>query len=159
MITEGAATPCAEVPAIRRVRRTRSRFERLVRPEDVAPGEPTPSVEGWVLFLTNLPPNTTMDHITDLFVTREGEGLWNVREVKMPLDKNCECCGYALVELEKREAFEAALRDMEGMTLSFAEGEPPNGEDAWRLHIAPTFLGEKDDEEEELVAGGKRERE
>ncbi|ORC87610.1 RNA-binding protein 8A [Trypanosoma theileri] len=200
MIVEGSTV--AEVPTVRRVRRMRSHFERLVRPADVAPGEPMPSIEGWVLFLTNLPANTTTDHILDIFHTHAsptattttttlnneadenekdnnnnnndndnddegntatttgavtGGGYGRVREVKMPLDRNCECCGYALVELESREAFTRALRELNGIPLPFAEGEPRDGGEAWRLHIAPTFLGEE--EEEDPMAGEKRMRE
>ncbi|KEG11119.1 RNA-binding protein 8A [Trypanosoma grayi] len=159
MIAEGAAA-ATEVPSVRRVRRMRSQFERLVRPADVAPGEPMPSIEGWALFLTNLPPNTTSDHILDLFLTHNGasgEGYDPIREVKMPLDKNCCCSGYALVELESKDAFERALRELDGIVLPFAEGDAPEGQDAWRLRIAPTFLGEE--EEEDPMAGEKRARE
>ncbi|KAF8278779.1 RNA-binding protein 8A [Trypanosoma cruzi] len=158
MIIEDAIVD--EVPTVRRVRRLRSQFERLVRPADVRPGEPMPSIEGWVLFLTNLPANTTTDHILDLFLTykkEESEGYAPVREVRMPLDKNCECCGYALVELQRKDAFERALKELQGIVLPFAEGEPPNGEEVWRLQIAPTFLGETDDDE--ALAGEKRVRE
>ncbi|RNF26103.1 RNA-binding protein 8A [Trypanosoma conorhini] len=156
MIVEDTAA--AEVPTVRRVRRMRTHFERLVRPAEVQPGDPMPSIEGWVLFLTNLPPNTTTDHVLDLFLTYkndEGEGYAPVREVKLPLDKNCSCRGYALVELERKEAFERALRELQGIVLPFAEGEPPTGEEVWRLQIAPTFLGEEDGDDIPL-AGEKR---
>ncbi|RNF06866.1 RNA-binding protein 8A [Trypanosoma rangeli] len=156
MIVEDTAA--AEVPTVRRVRRMRMHFERLVRPSDVQPGDSMPSIEGWVLFLTNLPANTTTDHILDLFLTHKnerGEGCAPVREVRLPLDKDCCCRGYALVELERREAFERALQELNGVVLPFAEGEPPTGEDVWRLQIAPTFLGEEDDDDIPL-AGEKR---
>ncbi|KAG8342021.1 putative RNA recognition motif (a k a RRM RBD or RNP domain) [Trypanosoma vivax] len=155
-MSEGAVT--ADVPSVRRVRRMRSHFERLVRPDDIAPGEPMPSIEGWVLFLSNLPPNTTSDHIQDLILSHRDGECGPVREVRVLLDKNCSCCGYALVELERRESFEMALKELDGIVIPFADGEPPNGEDAWRLRAAPTFLGEADDDEDH-VAGGKRERE
>lgn len=152
-------TTLTELAPVRRVRRMLSRFERVVRPPDVRPGDPMPSVEGWVLFLTNLPANTTTDDIQDIFLAHngaDGEAYAPVREIKMPLDKNCECCGYALVELERKADFDRALRELQGVTLPFASGEPPAGEEAWRLRIAPTFLGEEEDDNP--VAGEKRAR-
>lgn len=59
----------SSIQQLRRVRKARTQYEKLQRPADIMPGEPIPSIEGWVVFLTHLPPFTTVEDIQDLFVS------------------------------------------------------------------------------------------
>lgn len=152
---EVSTTLSVPVQPLRRVRRSRAQYERLQRPSDVAPGQPTPSVESWCLFLTNLPEKTTAVDVQDFLAahkTEDPDYFGPVKDVKLPLDKNCLCTGYALVELESEEGFRRALAELNGTDFL---GQP--------LVAAPTFLGEEDepeneDEEDEKLSGKKHER-
>lgn len=145
---------------LRRIRRTRAQYDKLQRPAEIAPGSPTPSIEGWVVFLTNLPPETTVEDVQDLFVGFKAEDpgyFGGVREVKIPLDRNCQCPGHALVELDSREGCERACTELPGCAIPFYAVE---GAEPCRLGIAPAFLAEEDEpaDDEVTVPGEKRGR-
>ncbi|CCW64122.1 unnamed protein product [Phytomonas sp. EM1] len=149
----------------RRVRRTRARYERLQPPPGVLPGEPVPSIEGWILLLTQLPPCTTTEDVESLFALfREGDPDYFgvVQKVKIPLDKDCLCPGYALVELDSEEGFRRALAELQGTPVPI--GLPPDTppEEIPRLRVSPVFLAEEAEVEEEPrepLPGEKRPRE
>ncbi|KAG5501833.1 hypothetical protein JKF63_04103 [Porcisia hertigi] len=140
---------------LRRVRRARTQYERLQRPDDIQPGYPIPSIEGWVLFFSNLPETTTQEDIANYLVSfKEGDPDYfsTITDIKIPLNADCFCAGYALVELETRVGFERAIAELNGTV--FPSGDKP-------LVVAPTFLGEEEDPEpqaEAAVPGEKRER-
>ncbi|XP_050340817.1 RNA-binding protein rnp-4-like, partial [Bactrocera neohumeralis] len=142
---DAAASGVSGLHQLRRIRRARTQYEKLQRPADIAPGSPIPSIEGWVVFLTNLPPDTTAEDVQDLFVGfKEGEPAYfgNVREVKIPLDRYCQCPGHVLVELDSREGFERACAELPGYPIPFyvTEGASPRP-----LGVAPAFLAEEDE--------------
>ncbi|KAL7701907.1 RNA recognition motif(a.k.aRRM RBD or RNP domain) [Lotmaria passim] len=145
------------VQQLRRVRRARTQYERLQRPDDIQPGYPIPSIEGWVLFFSNLPETTTQEDIVNFIVAfKEGDPEYfsTVTDVKIPLSADCFCAGYALVELKERTGFERALAELNG--AAFPSGTEP-------LVVAATFLGEEEEEEPQeaaaAVSGTKRLRE
>lgn len=141
---------------LRRVRRTRTQYERLQRPSDIEPGQPTSSIEGWVLLYTNLPPTTSTADIQDMMVAfkaGDSDYFGPIRSVKIPLDMQCLCLGYALVEVESYEGFKRACEELDGATIPFgAEDKVP----ARTLAVSPAFLAEEDDEEAEVAGPGDK---
>lgn len=158
-----SATPVTAMTGLeqlRRIRRTKAQYEKLQRPADIAPGNPIPSIEGWVLLLTNLPPDTTVEDVQDLLVSfKPGapEYFGPIRDVRIPLDRNCQCPGHVLVELDSREGFERACAELPDCPIPFyvEDGAEPR-----RLGVAPAFLAEEDETEEtpEAMVGEKRRR-
>ncbi|KAK7201196.1 RNA recognition motif (RRM, RBD, or RNP domain) [Novymonas esmeraldas] len=152
---EGAAAPSTGLQQLRRVRRARTQYERLQRPDDIQPGSPIPSIEGWVLFFSNLPETTTQEDIANYLVSfKEGDPEYfsSITDIKIPLNADCFCAGYALVELGNRVGYDRAIAELNG--TMFPAGESP-------LIVAPTFLGEEEDaepQEEETAPGDKRSR-
>lgn len=152
---ETTSAPSTGLQQLRRVRRARTQYERLQRPDDIQPGYPIPSIEGWVLLFSNLPETTTQEDIVNFLVSfKEGdpEYFGTVTDVKIPLSADCFCAGYALVEVKEREGFDRALAELNG--APFPSGEKP-------LVVAPTFLGEEEDpepQEEAAAPGDKRGR-
>ncbi|KPI85994.1 hypothetical protein ABL78_4956 [Leptomonas seymouri] len=141
---------------LRRVRRARTQYERLQRPDDIQPGYPIPSIEGWVLLFSNLPETTTQEdivHFLASFKAEDPDYFSTVTDVKIPLSADCYCAGYALVELKDRIGFERALAELNG--AAFPSSDTP-------LLVAATFLGEEEESEPETEAaapGDKRARE
>lgn len=149
-----AANPNNGLQQLRRVRRARTQYEKLQRPDDIQPGSPIPSIEGWVLFFSNLPETTTPEDIANFLVAfKEGDPQYfsEVMDIKIPLNIDCFCAGYALVELRSREGYERALEELNGATFSPTDV---------KLVVAPAFLGEEEEAEpqEETVPGDKRGR-
>ena len=108
------------------------RFEHLDGPEDAEPGQPARSVDGWVLFLSNLPRETSEEDVQDLFV-----GYADLKVVKFPLDaRECRCLGHAMIEIQSYDQCIAAIKAIDGqpygpagnrLSLSFAFVNPPAG--------------------------------
>ncbi|KAI5685469.1 RNA recognition motif [Leishmania braziliensis] len=149
---EATEAPGTELRQLRRVRRTRTQYERLQRPNDIQPGYPIPSIEGWVLFFSNLPETATQEDIADYLVSfKEGDPDYfgTITDIKIPLNADCFCAGYALVELGGRVGYERAIAELSG--TMFPSGERP-------LIVAPTFLGEEEDQEPqaEVAAPGEK---
>eukprot|EP00796_Vickermania_ingenoplastis_P012875 gene12875-8753_t len=139
-------------PQLRRFRRSRVAYERLQRPEGVAPGDPIPSIEGWVLLLRQLPETTQTVDIRNLFASHpdDPEYFGNVNDVKMPLDDFGNCTGWALVELDSKEGFDRAIQELDGCEF---KTEETDGTDA------PLFRVEDDVEDDaDAEVGVKRER-
>ncbi|CAG9576382.1 conserved hypothetical protein [Leishmania major strain Friedlin] len=152
---EATVAPSTGLRQLRRVRRARTQYERLQRPDDIQPGYPIPSIEGWVLFFSNLPETTTQEDIANYLVSfKEGDPDYfgAITDIKIPLNADCFCAGYALVELEDRAGYERAIAELNGTV--FPSADKP-------LVVAPTFLGEEEEQEpqaEEVAPGEKRAR-
>ncbi|KPA86801.1 hypothetical protein ABB37_00864 [Leptomonas pyrrhocoris] len=152
---ETASMPSTGLQQLRRVRRARTQYERLQRPDDIQPGYPIPSIEGWVLLFSNLPETTTQEDIVNFLVAfkeADPDYFSTVTDVKIPLSADCYCAGYALVELKDRTGFERALAELDG--AAFPGSDTP-------LVVAATFLGEEEEpepQEEAAAPGDKRAR-
>lgn len=157
---------------MRRVRRTPAAYERLVPPPGVSPGEPIPSIEGWVLLLRHLPEVTQTVHLENIFSSfnpTDPEYFGAVKEVKISVDDYGNCSGWALVEVESREGFDRAIRELNGRRFDVEEGRVvPEGEPSScaPVEVSPAFVAESeaiDAEDEEAAAplrapGAKRGR-
>lgn len=150
--------------SLNRVRRSRQQYEHLQQPEGVVPGDPVPSIEGWVVFLTGLPPSTKIEDVQDIFAQfKAGDENYfgNIRNVKLPLTAECTAQGYALVELDSKEGFTRAIGELTGVHLTFAEKEQPDGS-PYVLRVSAAFVAEVEEEEnsenDEAVVGDKRRR-
>lgn len=161
-LATSAATTMTGLQQLRRIRRTRTQYEKLQRPPDIAPGNPIPSIEGWVVFLTNLPPATTAEDVQDLFMSfapNDPSHFGSIREVKIPLDRDCRCAGHVLVELDSQQGFERACAELPGCRIPFYEDDDAEPR---LLGVAPAFLAEEDEvavEPQEAATGEKREGE
>lgn len=109
---------------LRRIKKSETDYERLQRPEGIAPGESIPSVEGYVLILSNLPESVTSVDIRNLFssVDSDTDGFGNVKSIKLPLDDFGNCSGWALVELDSRIGFERAIEKLNGSSYFLPDG-------------------------------------
>lgn len=109
---------------LRRIKKSEADYERLQRPEGIAPGECIPSVEGYVLILRNLPESVQSVDVRNLFssVDSDPDGFGNVKSIKLPLDDFGNCSGWALVELDSRIGFEKAIEKLNGSSYFLPDG-------------------------------------
>jgi len=90
---------------------------------------PLKSVEGWIVFLSNVNDEATEEDIHDKF-----SAFGNILNLQMPLDRRSGYVkGYAMVEFEKREQADSAIQQMNG--TKFMEKD---------LHVDWAFAIEKD---------------
>lgn len=158
---------------LRRIR-SRQAYEVVQPPEPIRPGEPVPSIEGWVLLLSNLPTYTQVTHIRNLLASfdPDPEYFGNVNEVKLPIDDYDQCAGWALVELDSKQGFDRAIEALNGCRFSMedgsvvhAHGESGDG-DAGALQtasppiaVAPAFIAEEEGANERDETRGAEEEE
>lgn len=140
------------VRPLRRIRHQTTNYERLQRPENIQPGEPIPSIEGWVLLLRHIPDVTQTVHIKNFFTGfhEDTEYFGTITDVKLPIDDFGNCTGWALVELDTKLGFDRAIAELNGSTKLH---ESVGVESASGILVSPTFVGE----EEELAADGAKE--
>ena len=124
---------------VRRVGKRGGAFDVLCNIEGQLPGDGAKSIEGWVLFVTGLPPSTTEGDLLDLF---SQFGL--IRTLKMNVDhRECKCIGHALVEYATREESLKAAKEVTGRPFL----------DSPALFVADAFIAEEEDNVEEDKSG------
>lgn len=85
-------------------------FDLLQHDATLAPGHPAPSVEGWVVLLTNLAPNVKEDDVKDLV-----NGFQDLPVVRMnPSAQTCMCVGHAFVEFANFDSAKQAIAQLQG---------------------------------------------
>ncbi len=100
-----------------RVGKRAGAFDTLAHDQHLVPGSPAPSVEGWVLFVSNLAPTVTEDHIKDAFASLGGKPT-----VRFNLStRECGCPGHAFVEFAELSVAQNAIATLNGQEL---EGQP-----------------------------------
>eukprot|EP01039_Chlorochromonas_danica_P002020 gene2018-2203_t len=85
-------------------------FERLAQSGGAGPLQ---SIEGWIVFVTNVHPEATEDHLLDKF-----SEFGQVKNIHLILDRRTGYVkGYALIEYESFEDAQTAIKEMNGGQL------------------------------------------
>lgn len=115
---------------LRRIKKSGTGYERLQSPEGILPGEPIPSVEGWVLLLRHLPETAQTVEVRNLFssVESDPEFFGNVTGIRLPIDDYGNCSGWALVELDSKIGFDRAIETLNGSSYFLYENSTESGE-------------------------------
>eukprot|EP01111_Echinosteliopsis_oligospora_P013008 TRINITY_DN455_c0_g1_i2.p1 TRINITY_DN455_c0_g1~~TRINITY_DN455_c0_g1_i2.p1 ORF type:complete len:185 (-),score=62.42 TRINITY_DN455_c0_g1_i2:43-525(-) len=88
-------------------------FESLKGEQDSAPGGPLKSIEGWIIFVTNVHEEAQEDEVKDRFAE-----YGPLKNIDLPLDRRTGFVkGYALIEYEKKEQAQKAIDDLHGQDL------------------------------------------
>ena len=120
---------------VRRVGKRGGAFEVLTVMDGQVPGEAARSIEGWVLFVSGLPKETSEDDIRDAFCV-----CGELRNVRMNLTvRDAQCIGHAFVEFTTKDACITAVQTLHNKPFLSAEV----------INITPAFIVPMKDEDEE----------
>eukprot|EP00331_Platyophrya_macrostoma_P030445 CAMPEP_0176450884 /NCGR_PEP_ID=MMETSP0127-20121128/27451_1 /TAXON_ID=938130 /ORGANISM="Platyophrya macrostoma, Strain WH" /LENGTH=178 /DNA_ID=CAMNT_0017838723 /DNA_START=38 /DNA_END=574 /DNA_ORIENTATION=- len=119
-----------ETIVTRRVGKRGGQFECLHPLPGQCAGDAAKSVEGWILFVSGLPRETTEGDVMDLAVPHG-----TVRNIRMNTDlRDGHCVGHAMIEYETWEECQQAIAAINGRPLR--EGGPA-------ISISPAFIVEE----------------
>jgi RNA-binding protein 8A len=121
-------------------------FDALAQAADAQPGQPAPSVEGWIVFVSNLDAEVKEDDLKDCF---SDYGV--IKGVRMNLDtRTCKCIGHALVEYTEFKAAQEAVQ--------LGDGLPFIGDLAMKVAFAFVVPPPQEADEDDDGAGDDEER-
>ena len=137
-------------------------FDALTTAEGAVPGQPAQSVEGWVVFASNLHPETSESDLKDLF----GD-VGSIRKLKRCLDtRGCQCIGHALVEFGTYEEAAQAVVTLTGtpfvgdlpVRVDFAFVTPAPSDDAAEEAgpAKPEKVARAADDEDDAEGGARK---
>lgn len=155
-MTTSAAAPQrgrgGETIVTRRVGKRGGQFECLHPLPGQAAGDAAKSVEGWILFVSGLPRETTEGDVMDLAIP-----YGTVRNIRMNTDlRDGHCIGHAMIEYELWEECEKAIAAIHGKPFlsSLALGISP----AFIVEAAdPTIRASNEEDDGEHKAPRQRE--